>query len=170
MYVPTATAMDATTLAKSLVAAGVSVFCCAAMALSTEFPGTVVAVSDAEVITVQHNGELQTIRLNGVECPDQLRLRARQYLSKLLLGKQVTVVTLERDARGRTIADVFLPGGEMLNGEVIRLGLAWTDGTNYAMFSDLEDEARAAKRGMWSHGGHPRAPAQNRPRRHAPPH
>jgi micrococcal nuclease len=160
-----ATAMTPPTLTKTFLASAVAILCSAAMAVAMEYRGTVVAIPDGEAITVQHDGALETIRLHGVECPDKVRVRARQYLSKLVLGKHITVVALDRDTQGRAIADVFLPDGEMLNGELIRVGLAWTDGMSYAMFSDLEDEARAAKRGMWSNGSRPVAPMKKPARR-----
>jgi micrococcal nuclease len=127
-----------------------------ALATAAEFRGTVVAVLDGEVIAVKHDGQPEEIRLHGVECPDKdkrLAKRAKDYLAKRALGQTVTVVTLESDQDGRMVSDVFLASGDMLNALVIQAGLAWTDGTAYGVFSDMEDEARAAGRGMWSRSG-----------------
>jgi endonuclease YncB( thermonuclease family) len=121
-------------------------------AAAAEFSGKVVAIVDGEVIAVKHEGRAEHIRLHGVECPDKdrrLARRARAYLAKRVLGQTVTVVTLESDSEGRMIADVFLANGDMLNTLVIQAGFAWTDGRAYGIFSEMEEEAKTARRGMW---------------------
>ena len=65
-----------------------------------------------------------------------------------------TVRTFGLDKYGRTIGDVFLPDGRMLNEELVREGLAWWY-REYApgngTLEKLEAEAREAKRNLWSH-------------------
>ena len=52
----------------------------------------------------------------------------------------------------RTAAEIILPDGRNLNQELVRAGLAWWY-QQYArretVLRDLEQEARAAKRGLW---------------------
>ncbi|MBS1856124.1 MAG: thermonuclease family protein [Acidobacteria bacterium] len=53
----------------------------------------------------------------------------------------------------RTVAEIILPDGRNLNQEVVRAGLAWwyrTYAKHDAVLPALEDEARAAKRGLWA--------------------
>jgi micrococcal nuclease len=138
------------------------------LAAGAEFTGKVVAILDGEIIAVKHDGRPEQIRLHGVECPDQdkrLVKRARAYLAKRAMGQTVTVVTLEPDREGRMISDVYLPTGEMLNTLVIQAGYAWTDGTGYGIFSEMEDEARLAHRGMWAKPSTAAAPAAPLPHR-----
>jgi endonuclease YncB( thermonuclease family) len=58
-----------------------------------------------------------------------------------------------RDRYGRTVADVILPDGRNLNHELVKAGYAWWY-RKYAPhdreLERLEEEARGAKRGLWS--------------------
>ncbi len=70
-----------------------------------------------------------------------------------MFGKTVTVQDHGRGRYGRTIGEVILPDGHVLNHELVRTGLAWwyrryapDDGT----LSQLEANAKAAKRGLWA--------------------
>ena len=52
----------------------------------------------------------------------------------------------------RTAAEI-IPAGRNLNQELVRAGLAWwyqQYGCRETVLRDLEQEARAAKRGLWS--------------------
>ncbi len=53
---------------------------------------------------------------------------------------------------GRTVGLVILPDGRSLNHVLVRAGLAWMYRryTNDQSLSDLEEEARAAGRGLWA--------------------
>ncbi len=57
------------------------------------------------------------------------------------------------DRYGRTIADVILPDGRVLNRELVRAGFAWWY-RRYApedeTLEQLECEARGARRGLWA--------------------
>ncbi|MCH8040150.1 MAG: thermonuclease family protein [Nitrospinae bacterium] len=119
-----------------------------------EFTGKVVGVADGDTITVLHNGKSERIRLNGIDCPEKRQAygkAAKQFASRLVYGKTVTVTVFEQDRYGRTIGDVILPDGRVLNRELVKAGLAWW----YRKYSDdtslghLEAEAREAKRGLW---------------------
>jgi len=69
-----------------------------------------------------------------------------------VFGKSVTVQVLDRDRYGRTVGVVLLPDGRSLNHELVRAGLAWMYRryTNDQSLSDLEEEARVARRGLWA--------------------
>ncbi len=57
------------------------------------------------------------------------------------------------DKYGRTIADVILPDGRVLNHELVKAGFAWwyrTYAPDDELLKQLEHEARAAKRGLWA--------------------
>jgi endonuclease YncB( thermonuclease family) len=51
--------------------------------------------------------------------------RARIVTSELAFGKVVTVYPRRKDQYRRTVADVILPDGRILNHELVRLGMAW---------------------------------------------
>ncbi len=112
-------------------------------------------VSDGDTITVLHSGKGERIRLHGIDCPEKRQAfgkRAKQLTSNLVFGKTVTVQVMDRDRYGRTVGVVLLPDGRSLNHELVRAGLAWMYRryTNDQSLSDLEEEARGARRGLWA--------------------
>src|SRR5690242_11894824 len=72
--------------------------------------------------------------------------RSKQFTSKLVFGKDATIKTYSRDRYGRTIGDVILPDGRILNQEFVRAGLAWwyEKYSKDAALRDLEEETRHA--------------------------
>ncbi len=127
----------------------------ASQTLAADFTGRVVGVSDGDTITVLHNGKGERIRLHGIDCPEKRQAfgnRAKQFTSTLVFGNTVTVQVMDRDRYGRTVAEVLLPDGRSLNRELVRAGLAWMYRryTNDQSLSDLEEEARVARRGLWA--------------------
>jgi micrococcal nuclease len=96
--------------------------------LAADFSGRVVGISDGDTISVLHDGRAEKIRLNGIDCPEKRQAfgqRAKQFTSKLTFGKDVTVKTFGHDKYRRTIGDVILPDGRILNQELLKAGLAW---------------------------------------------
>ena len=90
----------------------------ASQALAADFTGRVVGVSDGDTITVLHNGKGERIRLHGIDCPEKRQAfgkRAKQFTSRVVYGKVVTVRDLGKDRYGRTITEVLLPAGQNLN-------------------------------------------------------
>ncbi len=71
----------------------------------------------------------------------------------MVYGKTVTVRDLGQDRYGRTIAEVLLPDGRVLNQGLVKAGFAWWY-RRYApedqTLEQLEQEARDAKRGLWA--------------------
>jgi len=122
---------------------------------SVHFTGKVVGVSDGDTISVMHNGKAERIRLSGIDCPEKSQAfgqRAKQFTSALVFGKDVTVNVQDTDRYGRTVGEVKLLDGRVLNQELVQAGLAWWY-RKYApgdtTLERLETEARAAKRGLW---------------------
>jgi endonuclease YncB( thermonuclease family) len=121
-----------------------------------DFAGKVVAISDGDTIRVMHNGASERIRLWGIDCPEMKQpfgTRAKQFTGDLAFGQVVTVKVRDIDRYKRTVAEVILPDGRNLNQEIVRAGMAWWY-QQYArretVVQDLEQEARDAKRGLWS--------------------
>ncbi len=112
-------------------------------------------VSDGDTITVLHNGKGERIRLHGIDCPEKRQAfgnRAKQFTSNLVFAKTVTVQAVDRDRYGRTVGGVLMPDGRSLNHELVWAGLAWMYRryTTDQSLSDLEEEARVARRGLWA--------------------
>ncbi len=97
-------------------------------ALAADFTGKVVGVSDGDTITMVHKGNGERIRLHGIDSPEKRQAfgkRAKQFTSRLTYGKEVTVEVYGVDCYGRTIGDVILTDGRVLNHELVKAGMCW---------------------------------------------
>jgi endonuclease YncB( thermonuclease family) len=118
--------------------------------------GKVVGVSDGDTISVLYRGKAEKVRLRGIDAPEKKQPfgeRAKQFTSAQAFGKSVTVQVDDIDRYGRYIGIVTLPDGSVLNGNIVRVGLAWWY-RQYApdakLLGDYEQEARKARRGLWA--------------------
>lgn len=126
-----------------------------------DFTGDVVGVVDGDTITVLDADKVQhKIRLTGIDAPEKKQPfgnRSKQSLSNMVFNKTVTVETGKRDRYGRELGKV-LAGGKDVNLEQVRAGLAWhykayertQSATDRQVYADAENEAKAAKRGLWA--------------------
>jgi micrococcal nuclease len=126
-------------------------------ATAAAWSGKVVGVIDGDSITVLHNGREKQIRLWGIDCPEKWQDfggKAKNVTSVLVFAKMVQVEPVTTDRYGRTVAFVRV-GDSLINEELIRQGLAWVF-TRYCDrpigqgWKKLEEEARKARRGLWS--------------------
>lgn len=120
-----------------------------------DFSGRVIGISDGDTIKVLHNGKAEKIRLHGIDCPEKAQpfgTKAKQFTSAMVFGKTVTVRVTDTDKYGRTVGDVILPDGRVLNREMVAARLAWW----YKRYSQdkslgqLETDARVAR--AWALG------------------
>ena len=129
-----------------------------------EVSGEVVGVSDGDTVTVLVDGKGVKVRLHGVDCPENRQAygsRAKSFTSGLVFGREVRVRVVDRDRYQRLVGVVVLEDGRVLNRELVREGLAWwyrQYAPRDAELSRLEDEARAAKKGLWSDAQEPVPP------------
>jgi endonuclease YncB( thermonuclease family) len=126
---------------------------CSHLATAEDFTGRVVGVADGDTITVMHQGRGERIRLHGIDAPERgqpFTNRAKQFVSDLCYHKEVKVETKGQDRFQRTIADVTLPDGRILNYEIVKGGLAWwfkRYAPNDPTLEGLEFQARQALAG-----------------------
>ena len=122
--------------------------------LTNNFTAKVITVLDGDTIEVSRSYHNVRIRLNGIDAPEKGQAyghKSTEFVSAHAFLKEVTVQTFWLDKYGRTIGDVYLPDGTLLNKERVKAGLAWW----YCKYStdqplaQLEIEAREAKRGLW---------------------
>ncbi len=122
--------------------------------LAADFTGPVTDILDGDTIKVSRNHRTVTIRLNGIDAPEKAQAyghKSGEFVTLLAFGKDVTVQTYGLDEYGRTIGDVYLHDGTLLNKVLVKAGLAWW----YCKYSadqslaQLEIEAREAGRGLW---------------------
>jgi Micrococcal nuclease (thermonuclease) homologs len=140
--------------------------------------GVVTRVLDGDTITVKRDedGLAIKIRLHGIDAPESTggmwtaqpySRQSTNLLKELVLGKRVEIVPVDQDKYGRDVAGVVqMEDGRVAQEELIRAGLAWVyrKYTKSQYLIDMEEEARAAKRGLWAWRGGPEAPWDYRAR------
>lgn len=142
----------------------------ATTASATTFEGKVVSISDGDTFTLLTDNRQQiTVRVYGVDCPESNQpfgARAKQFTSRVIFGKRVTVKVEDVDRYGRAVGIVTTREGTVLNRELLANGMAWLY-TKYCKLSTcrdwkkLEQKARRSKTGLWS-DSHTVAPWQFR--------
>lgn len=122
--------------------------------------GKVISVHDGDTVTVldQDNKKFH-IRLQGIDAPELKQTfgsDSQQNLSRMVLGKQVTIFWTKIDKYRRTVGTIMLDGRDV-NIEQVKAGLAW----HFKKYEDeqtpedrrtyvaAEQSARAAKLGLW---------------------
>lgn len=122
---------------------------------SQEYSGRVVGVSDGDTITVLVAGTRQLkVRLAQIDAPEKSQAfgqRSKQSLSDLVFDKQVRIIQEDMDRYGRVVGRVYVNGLDV-TAEQVKRGMAWVY-KQYARDRSLyrlEEEARAARRGLWS--------------------
>lgn len=132
----------------------------------------VVRVFDGDTVWVQaeSGGRWRKLRLDGIDAPEICQaggVASRDALSAQLLERTVTVRQRAVDGYGRGIAR--LDRGDLdMNAWLVRSGWAWASvWRGRGAYVALEDQARAALRGLWAEASAPEEPRDFR-RRHGP--
>lgn len=116
--------------------------------------GPVTSIADGDTISILSPGQKQIkIRFAGIDCPERGQpwgRNATEALKALLAGEPVSVDIIDTDRYGRSIGRVYAKGIE-LNRKLVETGNCWV----YPQYAedrklfDLQNEAQAAKRGLW---------------------
>jgi endonuclease YncB( thermonuclease family) len=119
-----------------------------------EYNGKVVGVHDGDTLTLLTESKQQTkVRLGEIDTPESRQpygTRAKQVLSDLVYGKQARVVVQDTDRYRRIVGKVYVDSTDV-NAEMVKQGAAWVYrkyARDQALYR-LEEEAKAAKRGLW---------------------
>lgn len=125
---------------------------------ATAWEGTVSRVLDGDSLRVRQGGELVTVRLYGIDCPEygQAQWReAKEADRDMIQGKKVGVTQLDIDRYGRVVALVDYRGRQV-NAELVRRGMAWVY-PHYCKaqplcrtLEELEQQARDQRLGIWN--------------------
>lgn len=134
------------------------------------FVGRVSVVSDGDTVHIRTaSGEFK-VRFAEIDAPEHdqpFGPEAKANLERLIMGREVTARVMAADQYGRLVCRVALDGA-VVNRRLVADGWAWW----YRYFSqdqslgELESQARAARRGLWS-GESPEAPWDYRRRTRA---
>jgi endonuclease YncB( thermonuclease family)/methylphosphotriester-DNA--protein-cysteine methyltransferase len=124
--------------------------------------GKVINVHDGDTITVlDQNNKKFHIRLQGIDAPElkqEFGSVSQQNLSRMVLGKQVTIVWTKVDKYRRTVGTIRLDGQD-INIEQVKAGMAWhfkkyedeQEPQDRVTYAAAEQQARAANLGLWKY-------------------
>lgn len=141
------------------------VLCCLAPAPALAWRGFVEEVLDGATLTVREEGSGRKVlvrlygvavpRLDGADRPQPFAVEAFEKTKELLpKDLPVAVHDMRLDAVGRERGfTVTLPGGRMVQNELLEAGLAWVAPLHCGSCRDwkkLEKRARAMGVGLWS--------------------
>ncbi len=106
-------------------------------------------------MVLEHHGHELKVRVSGIDSPELQQAfgrQARSFLVRLTEGRQVAVHTTDRDDYGRTVAELQLADGRSVGAELVKAGMAWYLDHYFEdrSLERLQDQARAARRGLWS--------------------
>jgi micrococcal nuclease len=137
------------------VASLVALIIIVAPAIAADFEGQVIRVLDGDTIEVLHEKKPERIRLYGIDCPEKGQAfgqKAKQATSSLLFGKEVRIESHGTDKHRRTLGTVF-DGDPNVNRELVKEGWCWWFRKfvpKDQMLKQLEQEAKEAKKGLWT--------------------
>ena len=139
-------------------AAAIAACAIAALAVAgaacADFSGRVVGVADGDTLTLLVGSRQVRVRLWGIDAPERRQpwsSRSRDALAARAMHRDALVATRGTDGYGRTLARVAVDGVDLGEAQ-LRDGLAWVYRryTKDRAMIAIEDEARAARRGLWS--------------------
>ena len=118
---------------------------------------TVVGISDGDTLTVfDDTTQAQTkIRISAIDAPEKAQpfgQRSKQVLSDLCYGNPASIVYVDTDRYGRTVADVSCNGVDV-GRSMVGSGMAWAYDkyiSAHEYLYQLQDKARRNKTGLWS--------------------
>ena len=95
-------------------------------------------------------------RLQGVDAPEKdqpFSEKSKKKLKKLIKGRLIGIKEQENSERyGRSMVRAYTPKGKDVSAEMLKSGLAWhlKNYDNSVIYSQLENEARKIRKGLWS--------------------
>jgi endonuclease YncB( thermonuclease family) len=127
-----------------------------------DFVAKVVTVHEGDLLTIYHDGRRETIYLKDIDCPELKQpfgKQARRVTVAYVGSRDVVIRALKRNREGRATAEVVLADGRNIAHELLKAGLAWARLQSHddQGLKNLEELARAARKGLWS-DPHPAPP------------
>ena len=122
----------------------------------------VVGITDGDTITVLISGKQQAVvRLAGIDAPEHEQAfgsASEDHLRALIVGKDVNLDCGGEESYGRLVCKVLLPGGEDVDLDQVKAGLAWQykqyestqNPDDRAKYAAAEDAARESHIGLWA--------------------
>jgi endonuclease YncB( thermonuclease family) len=117
--------------------------------------GRVVGIMDGDTFKlITKDSTLLKVRLANIDCPEKKQpfsAKAKQFVSKAIFSRKVTIYVLKKDRYRRLIANVIYNDSLNLNHELVKNGLAWhyVKYSKDTMLQTFENNARIKKIGLW---------------------
>ena len=138
--------------------------------------GRIDRVSDGDSVQMRlENGTKVRMRLSAVDAPEKRQAfgdRSKKNLAALCLDRNAVATFVSFDRYLRSIVELQCDGINAQEHQ-LRAGMAWVYeqyARDYPHFRPMENEARAAKRGLWSDPTEPVRPDLFRRMKRAPSH
>ncbi|MDQ0636878.1 endonuclease YncB(thermonuclease family) [Pedobacter sp. W3I1] len=120
------------------------------------FTAKVIRIMDGDTMEVLYQRQPIKIRLAHIDCPEKrgsqpFGNQAKKALSDLCFGQMVSVQGQKYDRYKRLIAIIINNNKQVVNQEMIRLGMAWhyKKYSSDPLYAQLEITARKNKVGLW---------------------
>ena len=112
----------------------------------------VVDAYDGDTLILSDDGRARIIRLFGVDCPEKgqpFGLKAKDYSARMVVGKEISIVTVELKRYPRCMVYVE---DECLNEALLEAGFAWYDlnGSSDEHLELIEKTAAENQKGLWA--------------------
>ena len=127
--------------------------CLAVGFLNAYTPLENIRVVDGDTIRAEAKGKEIKIRLVEIDAPEMNQpfgAQSKNFLNRLLYGKDVTLISQGEDRYGRTLGEIYA-NGDSANALMIKSGFAWVY-DRYVKDSSLykyQDQAKAENLGLW---------------------
>lgn len=121
--------------------------------------GKVIEVRSEDLVVLDYGTGRYIVRIVGIVPPKEgpLALKAKQFVSNLVLGKDANMRLEGRSENGEMVSRLFTAdpriGIKDVGLELVRAGLARREPNydyKYGELAKAENEARGAKRGVWA--------------------
>ncbi len=129
--------------------------------------GKVVSILDGDTYDLLlKKDKIIRVRMEGIDAPERgmpFYKVSKNYLAQLCFNKKVSLEITGIDYYDRFLGFTYLDDGSELGQEMIKAGLAWhfKKYSSDTTLSELENEARSLKKGLWINEN-PMAPWTNR--------
>ena len=113
-----------------------------------------IQVVDGDTIRAEAKGKEIKIRLVEIDAPEMdqpFGAQSKNFLNRLLYGKDVTLISQGKDRYGRTLGEIYA-NGESANTLMIKFGFAWVFDKyvkDSSFLYEHQDQAKTKNLGLW---------------------
>ena len=122
-----------------------------------QYRAKVIKVIDGDTIWVKSENKHIKIRLSYIDAPELKQVygvRSKNFLSELILDKEVEVSTSKKDRYNRHLGEIYIHNDNesvFVNAKMVKSGNAWIYKSyrKNRYLNNLENYARINKKGLW---------------------